>query len=76
MARERRERLLAFLDALGKWSLIDMFVLVMMMVAFRFQLAVPMVIAVCLFVFGCVNCCVYSRLHLTATMHVRRLMSM
>lgn len=41
LGRVRRQTLLAFLDALGKWSLIDMFVLVMMMVAFRFQLAVP-----------------------------------
>eukprot|EP00049_Salpingoeca_infusionum_P015005 m.287562 g.287562 ORF g.287562 m.287562 type:complete len:1005 (+) comp15790_c5_seq3:204-3218(+) len=34
----KRETLLRFLDALGKWSLIDSYVLTMMMVAFRFHL--------------------------------------
>lgn len=34
----RRETMLRVLDALGKWSLIDSFVLVMMLVAFRFHL--------------------------------------
>ena len=33
-----RERMLMVLDALGKWSLIDSFVLTMMMVAFHFHL--------------------------------------
>jgi hypothetical protein len=31
-----REKLLVFLDAMGKWSLIDAYVLVLMVVAFRF----------------------------------------
>jgi len=31
-----RERMLIVLDSLGKWSLIDTFVMVMMIVAFRF----------------------------------------
>jgi uncharacterized paraquat-inducible protein A len=35
----RRERLLIWLDMLGKWSLLDSYVLVMMMVAFNFDLA-------------------------------------
>mmetsp|Transcript_14969 Transcript_14969/g.20920 ORF Transcript_14969/g.20920 Transcript_14969/m.20920 type:complete len:1071 (+) Transcript_14969:86-3298(+) len=34
----RRETLLMFLDALGKWSLIDTYVLVLMMVAFNFKI--------------------------------------
>jgi hypothetical protein len=37
----KRERVLMFLDALGKWSLIDSFVLVFMMVAFRFNIVIP-----------------------------------
>jgi Paraquat-inducible protein A len=36
---KRRERLLMALDALGKWSLIDAYVLVMMLVAFRLTIA-------------------------------------
>lgn len=36
----RRENFLQALDALGKWSLIDTYVLTMMMVAFRFHVAV------------------------------------
>ncbi len=36
-----RENVLIMLDMLGKWSLIDAFVLVFMMVAFRFQLVIP-----------------------------------
>jgi len=36
---KRREYLLMVLDALGKWSLIDSFVLTLMMVAFHFDLA-------------------------------------
>ena len=35
---ERRKHILMWLDTLGKWSLIDMFVLVLMMVAFRLHL--------------------------------------
>jgi len=35
----RRQKLLDFLDAYGKWSLIDTFVLVLFMVAFRFDLS-------------------------------------
>ena len=38
MATERRERLLLSLDALGKFSLVDTYVLVLMLVAFRFHL--------------------------------------
>ena len=38
-----REMVLRILDALGKWSLIDSYVLVMMIVAFRLTLAVPAV---------------------------------
>lgn len=34
----RRERVLILLDACGKWSLVDAYVLVVMMVAFRFHL--------------------------------------
>jgi hypothetical protein len=34
-----RERMLVYLDALGKWSLVDSFVLVLMMVAFRCHIA-------------------------------------
>lgn len=36
---QKREQLLCYLDALGKWSLVDAYVLVLMMVAFRFHLA-------------------------------------
>jgi uncharacterized paraquat-inducible protein A len=36
---KRRERLLKLMDILGKWSLIDFFVMVMMMCAFMFNLA-------------------------------------
>jgi hypothetical protein len=36
-----RENVLMVLDILGKWSLIDAFVLVFMMVAFRFNLIIP-----------------------------------
>lgn len=35
----RRQKLLDFLDAYGKWSLVDTFVLVLFMVAFRFELS-------------------------------------
>lgn len=35
----RRQSLLDFLDAYGKWSLVDTYVLVMFMVAFRFELS-------------------------------------
>lgn len=43
MPLRRRQRLLLWLEALGKWSLIDTFVLVMMMVAFKFHLALSKV---------------------------------
>jgi len=36
---ERRQSLLDFLDAYGKWSLVDTFVLVIFMVAFHFELS-------------------------------------
>jgi len=35
----RREKVIMFLDALGKWSLIDAYVLTLMLVAFRFDMA-------------------------------------
>ena len=38
---QRRERLLIWLDALGKYSLVDSFVLVLMLVSFRFHIDVP-----------------------------------
>ena len=38
---EKRENLLMWLDALGKYSLVDAYVLVLMMVAFRFHIASP-----------------------------------
>ncbi|GMH69373.1 hypothetical protein TL16_g05142, partial [Triparma laevis f. inornata] len=38
-SKEKRENLLMWLDALGKYSLVDAYVLVMMMVAFRFHIA-------------------------------------
>jgi len=38
---QRRGRILIMLDAMGKWSLIDSFVLILMMVAFHFSLAPP-----------------------------------
>ena len=37
----RRERLLEIIDALGKWSFIDIFVLLIIMVAFRATIEVP-----------------------------------
>ena len=39
MSYKKRETLLTWLDALGKWSLVDTYVLVLMMVAFKFHLA-------------------------------------
>ena len=41
MKSKLREKVLTFLDMLGKWSLIDAFVLVFMMVAFRFNIVIP-----------------------------------
>ena len=38
---EHRERLLIWLDALGKYSLVDSFVLVLMLVSFKFRLDFP-----------------------------------
>ena len=38
MSERRRGKMLEALDALGKWSLIDNYVLVMMMVAFHFHI--------------------------------------
>jgi uncharacterized paraquat-inducible protein A len=40
-AVKRRESFLMALDALGKWSLIDAYVLVLMMVAFHFHITQP-----------------------------------
>ena len=37
----RRGRMLAFVDAFGKWSLVDAFVMILFRVAFRFTLATP-----------------------------------
>lgn len=39
LPHQRRETMLVWLDRLGKWSLIDAYVMVMMLVAFRFHLA-------------------------------------
>ena len=39
LSPDRRGTVLAWIDALGKWSLLDIFVLVMFMVAFRFNIA-------------------------------------
>jgi len=39
LSTARRERCLILLDALGKWSLVDAYVLVMMMVAFRTKIS-------------------------------------
>ena len=36
-----REKFLMFLDALGKWSLLDSLILIFMIVAFRFNLVIP-----------------------------------
>jgi len=41
LAPERRGRILRVVDALGKWSLIDSYVLIMMMVSFRVTLGHP-----------------------------------
>eukprot|EP00494_Astrolonche_serrata_P030737 UN31005 len=41
MTRKFRMNLLLWLDALGKWSLIDVYVLVLMMVAFSFDISSP-----------------------------------
>jgi len=38
---ERRGRLLRFLDALGKWSLLDSYIMIMMLVAFHFHVEFP-----------------------------------
>jgi hypothetical protein len=46
-----RENCLMVLDALGKWSLIDAYVLIMMLVAFRFRLSAPAVSEVALDIF-------------------------
>jgi len=39
----KREQLLMWLDALGKYSLVDTYVLVLMMVAFRFHVVLDKV---------------------------------
>jgi len=36
MTYQRRDKLLRFLDVIGKWSLIDTFFMLIMVVAFRF----------------------------------------
>lgn len=41
LTRKNRERVLMSLDVLGKWSLIDAFVLTLMMVAFHFRIVPP-----------------------------------
>ncbi|EAX89982.1 hypothetical protein TVAG_124530 [Trichomonas vaginalis G3] len=43
MKPERREKWLRFLDALGKWSLVDSFVMVLMLIAFNFDLYFPII---------------------------------
>lgn len=42
----RREKWLKFLDALGKWSLVDSFVMVLMLIAFNFDLYFPIISSV------------------------------
>eukprot|EP00301_Raphidiophrys_heterophryoidea_P001274 c10620_g1_i1.p1 GENE.c10620_g1_i1~~c10620_g1_i1.p1 ORF type:complete len:1568 (-),score=387.24 c10620_g1_i1:170-4435(-) len=41
LGQHKRDRLLMWLDVLGKWSLIDAYVLVLFIVAFRFHIANP-----------------------------------
>lgn len=41
LSHERRERLLIWLDAFGKYSLVDSFVLVLMLVSFKFHFYLP-----------------------------------
>ena len=41
VSEKRRESILRVMDALGKWSLIDSFVMILMLVAFRFHLPTP-----------------------------------
>jgi len=41
LGQHKRERMLLWLDVLGKWSLIDAYVLVLFVVAFRFHIANP-----------------------------------
>ena len=41
LSLERRERLLIWLDAFGKYSLVDSFVLVLMLVSFKFHFYLP-----------------------------------
>ena len=56
---KRRESILQFMDMMGKWSLIDFFVMTMFMCAFYFELAlVPQVSRVRVRVCGCVCGCV------------------
>jgi len=43
MSLHRREKLLRILDALGKWSLVDSFVMILMLVAFNMNLSFPIV---------------------------------
>lgn len=43
MHAKRRETFLKFLDALGKWSLVDSFVMVLMLIAFNFDVYFPIV---------------------------------
>eukprot|EP00475_Leptophrys_vorax_P003121 TRINITY_DN1180_c0_g1_i1.p1 TRINITY_DN1180_c0_g1~~TRINITY_DN1180_c0_g1_i1.p1 ORF type:complete len:481 (+),score=144.49 TRINITY_DN1180_c0_g1_i1:475-1917(+) len=41
LALRHRKRIMHWLDILGKWSLVDAYVLVLMMVAFRFHIVTP-----------------------------------
>ncbi|KAH0786032.1 hypothetical protein GPJ56_010050 [Histomonas meleagridis] len=41
MSKRRRESALKVLDALGKWSLLDSYVMILMLVAFHFSLEIP-----------------------------------
>jgi len=41
LSYQTREKCLMILDALGKWSLLDAYVLIMMLVGFRFQIVPP-----------------------------------
>ena len=43
LPKKKRESILKILDALGKWSLVDSFVMILMLVAFHFEIAFPTV---------------------------------
>jgi uncharacterized paraquat-inducible protein A len=51
----RRETILQWLDALGKWSLLDSYVMVAMMVAFNFKVHSYNVVHLSVLVMGSIN---------------------